>query len=59
MSVSAQFVEELQKQNADLAQAISEKVRAEIVTDSNLRGSAQYRRHLAGVLVRRAVERLE
>ncbi len=34
-------------------------VRAEIKTESNLRGSAEYRRHLAGVLVKRAVKKLD
>ena len=34
-------------------------VRAEIKTGSSLRGSAEYRRHLAGVLVRRAAHALD
>ena len=34
-------------------------VRAEIKTESNMRGSAEYRRHLAGVLVQRAVKKLD
>ena len=34
------------------------EVRAQIKTESNLRGSAEYRRHLAGVLVKRAVKTL-
>ncbi len=33
-------------------------VQADIKTGSNLRGSAEYRSHLAGVLVRRAVAAL-
>lgn len=35
------------------------EVKAGIKTESNLRGSAEYRRHLAGVLTKRAVCRLE
>ena len=34
-------------------------VRAAVPTGSNLRGSAEYRTHLTGVLVRRAVAALE
>ena len=36
------------------AEQMAEAVREEIKTGSSLRGSAEYRRHLAGVLVRRA-----
>lgn len=35
------------------------EVKADIKTESNIRGSAAYRRHLAGVLTKRAVCRLE
>ena len=35
------------------------QVKADIKTESNIRGSAAYRNHLAGVLVKRAVCRLE
>ena len=35
------------------------EVKADIKTESNLRGGAEYRRHLAGVLTKRAVCRLE
>ena len=35
------------------------EVRANIRTESNMRGSAEYRNHLAGVLVKRAVLNLE
>ena len=38
---------------------MAEAVRAEIKTGSSLRGSAEYRRHLAGVLVRRAAHALD
>ena len=41
------------------AARFSAEVRAKIKTESNLRGSAEYRNHLAGILVRRAVEKLE
>ena len=41
------------------AEQMAEAVRAEIETGSSLRGSAEYRRHLAGVLVRRAAHALD
>ena len=41
------------------AEQMAEAVRAEIKTGSSLRGSAEYRRHLAGVLVRRAAQALD
>ena len=41
------------------AEQMAEVVRAEIKTGSSLRGSAEYRRHLAGVLVRRAAHALD
>ena len=37
----------------------AQSVKAQIVTGSNMRGSAEYRRHLAGVLTKRAVLELE
>ena len=40
------------------AEQMAEAVRAEIKTGSSLRGSAEYRRHLAGVLVRRAAHEM-
>ena len=39
-------------------QEMAAAVQAQIQTGSNMRGSAEYRRHLAGVLVRRAAEQL-
>ena len=41
------------------ADRFAAEVRGQIKTESNLRGSAEYRNHLAGVLVKRAVRRLE
>ena len=48
--------EETPEQAADRFAA---EVRSRIKTESNLRGSAEYRNHLAGVLTRRAVLKLE
>ena len=43
----------------EFAARFAAEVKADIKTESNLRGSAEYRRHLAGVLTKRAVCRLE
>ena len=43
----------------NMAKAAAACVKDQIVTGSNTRGSAEYRKHLAGVLVRRAVCKLE
>ena len=39
----------------NIAEYAAKCVKEQIVTGSNTRGSAEYRNHLAGVLVRRAV----
>ena len=41
------------------ARRFADAVKEQIKTESNMRGSAEYRRHLAGVLVKRAVRKLE
>ena len=43
----------------EFAARFAAEVKADIKTESNLRGGAEYRRHLAGVLTKRAVGRLE
>lgn len=43
----------------EFAARFAAEVKAGIKTESNLRGGAEYRRHLAGVLTKRAVGRLE
>ena len=41
------------------AEQMAQAVQSEVPTGSNLRGSAEYRKHLVGVLVRRAVQALD
>lgn len=43
----------------DTAEQMAEAVQNEVQTGSSLRGSAAYRKHLVGVLVRRAVQALD
>lgn len=43
----------------EFAARFAAEIKADIKTESNLRGGAEYRRHLAGVLTKRAVCRLE
>ena len=43
----------------DTAEQMAEAVQNEVQTGSSLRGSAEYRRHLAVVLVRRAAQALD
>ena len=43
----------------ELALKCANAVKNDIITGSNMRGSAEYRRHLAGVLTKRAVVELE
>ena len=41
------------------AAELADQVQQQVVTGSNMRGSAEYRRHLTGVLVRRTAQELE
>lgn len=47
-----------QFEGAQDPQTMAAAIQEQIQTGSNMRGSAEYRRHLAGVLVRRAAEQL-
>ena len=49
----------LYEEPAAPAQQLAETIQQQVVTGSNMRGSAEYRRHLAGVLTKRAVLELE
>ncbi len=42
----------------EMAAEFAEKVKAEVVTGSNMRGSAEYRKHLSGVVVKRMMRAL-
>ena len=58
-----QKVRALRKQRGlsleELALKCADAVKNDIITGANMRGSAEYRRHLAGVLTKRAVVELE
>ena len=43
----------------ELARKLADEVTRQVVTGSNMRGSAEYRKHLTGVLIKRAVRVLE
>mgnify|MGYP000010608779 FL=1 len=49
----------LYEEPAASAQKLAEEIQKQVATGSNMRGSAEYRRHLTGVLVRRAAQELE
>lgn len=53
------FAPQAGESTEEKAARLAAAVRAEIRTESNMRGSAEYRRHLSGVLVKRAVRKLE
>ncbi len=58
-AVEYDFAPEAGETTEQKAARFAAAVRADIKTESNMRGSAEYRNHLSGVLVKRAVRKLE